>query len=145
MFHLAFILAGSIGLTPSDVHRLRSVREVAIRPDGGAILFTELDASGRGQPESKLMIFERTTGAVRPFRGSGLSGSSPRWSPNGERVAPRRPRGSSSVTSRTLGRKERLVAKVEGTNQRFPHREFIAWSPDSRSVALIHDPGSGDR
>jgi dipeptidyl aminopeptidase/acylaminoacyl peptidase len=140
MIHLAVVFAVSLGLTPSDLHRLRSVREVAIRPDGGAILFTELDSSGSGQPESKLMIYNRTTGAVRPFRGSGLSGSSPRWSPNGEKVAllGAHEGAFGLVVTDAGGGSERLVAKVEGTNHPLPSSgEFIAWSPDSRSVAFI--------
>jgi Tol biopolymer transport system component len=105
------------------------VREVAFRPDGGAILFTELDSSGSGQPESKLMLFERATGAVRPFRGPGLSGSSPRWSPNGERVAllGAHEGAFGLVVTDARGGSERLVAKVEGTNHPLPSSgEFIA-------------------
>jgi dipeptidyl aminopeptidase/acylaminoacyl peptidase len=140
MIPVAVLFAVSLGLTPSDAHRLRFVREVAIRPDGGAVVFTEIDSSGRGQPESKLMIFERSSGVVRPFRTSGLSGSSPRWSPNGERVALLGVQEGvfGLVITDSGGGSERLVAKVEGTNHPLPSSgDSIAWSPDSRSVAFI--------
>jgi dipeptidyl aminopeptidase/acylaminoacyl peptidase len=140
MIHFAVLFAVSLGLTASDLHRLRSVREVAIRPDGGAILFTELDSSGRGQPESKLMIYDRATGSVRPFRSSGLSGSSPRWSPNGERVALLGTHDGAFglVVTDARGGGERLVAKVEGTNHPLPSSgETVAWAPDSTSLAFI--------
>jgi dipeptidyl aminopeptidase/acylaminoacyl peptidase len=140
MVSLAALLAVSLGLAPTDLHRLRSVREVALRPDGGAVLFTELDSSGPGAPESRLMIYERATGTARPFRSSGLSGSSPRWSPDGERVALL---GSHEgafglVVTDARGRGERLVATVEGTNHPLPSSgESIAWAPDSRAIAFI--------
>lgn len=140
MPHLAVLFAISVGLTPSDLHRLRSVREVAIRPDGGAVLYTELDASGRGQPESKLMIYEGATGAARSFRGSGLPGSSPRWSPNGKSVALLGVQDGSFglVVADSDGGNEKLVAKVEGTNHPLPSSgETLAWSPDSRSIVFI--------
>jgi dipeptidyl aminopeptidase/acylaminoacyl peptidase len=140
MPHLAVFFAISVGLTPSDLHRLRSVREVAIRPDGGAILYTELDASGRGQPESKLMMYERATETTRPFRSSGLSGASPRWSPNGESVALLGVYEGTYglVVTDARGGSERLVAKVANTNHPLPSSgETLAWSPDSRSIAFI--------
>ncbi len=150
MFHLAILFSASVGLAPSDLHRLRSVREVSIRPDGSLIVFSELDSSGRGQPESKLMLYDRTTGAVRPFRSSGLTGSSPRWSPDGEKVAllGAHEGAFGLLVTDAGGGNERLVAKVEATNHPLPSSgESIAWSPDSRSVAFISatpGPETGD-
>ncbi|HEY7697285.1 MAG TPA: hypothetical protein VIE88_02665, partial [Vicinamibacteria bacterium] len=140
MSSLALVFAVSIGLTPSDLHRLRSVREVAIRPDGSAILFSELDSSGPGQPESKLAILDCATGSVRPFRESGLSGSAPRWSPDGSRVALVGVQDGAFglVVTDARGGGERLVAKVERTNHPLPSPgDALDWSPDSRSLVFV--------
>jgi dipeptidyl aminopeptidase/acylaminoacyl peptidase len=140
MIHLAAALSLAIGLAPSDLHRLRSVREVAMRPDGSAILFTELDPGGKGAPESKLLIYETASGSVRPFRKSDPSGTHPRWSPDGEKVAflGTLDGAYGLLVTDAEGGGERMVARVEGTNHPLPSSgDSLAWSPDSKSIAFV--------
>lgn len=130
----------STGLQPADLHALRSVREVAIRPDGSAIVYTELDPSGPGQPQSRLLIWEKSTGRSRPFRESGLPGLHPRWSPDGEKVAFL---GNADgklglIVADARGGNEVLLADVVATNHPLPSAgERLAWAPDSRSIAFV--------
>jgi dipeptidyl aminopeptidase/acylaminoacyl peptidase len=130
------------GLGPKDLHALRSVREVAVRPDGSAILYTELDSRGAGPPVSELMLLDRrtTSGSIRKFRSSGLGGSSPRWSPDGKWVALLGPHDGAFglVVTDADGGSERLIAPVLGTNHPLPSAgETLSWSPDSRSIAFL--------
>jgi dipeptidyl aminopeptidase/acylaminoacyl peptidase len=139
-------LSSSSPWGPADLHALRTVREVVVRPDGNGILYTELDARGLGPPVSELLLFERSARSARKFRRSGQSGFHARWSPDGKWVALLGPHegGFGLVVTDSSGGSERLLAPVLGTNHPLPSSgEALSWSPDSRSVAFLSaTPGS---
>ena len=133
------------GIRPEDLHRLRSVSDVSVSPDGNAILYTVTDPSGPGLAGSELMICEN--GTSRVFRSSG---SHARWSPDGNRVALLGLDGDryGLIVTDASGGNDRFLAEVEGTNHPLPSSgERLAWSPDSRSIAYVSStpgPETGD-
>ena len=132
--------AQSIGMLPSDLHRIRSVSDVALHPEGELVLYNQSDASGKGRARSQLFLLDRRTGASRVFRRSGEGGFHARWSPDGERVALlgiADGRFGLIVTDKDGGR-ERFVSEVYGTNHPLPSSgERLSWGPKGRTIAYI--------
>ena len=136
----ALAAAEKRGLSPGDLYALRSVAEVSMSPDGGAILYTERDPSGPGRPSSALFLYDRRTGQSRLFRRSGLGGDHARWSPDGAKVALLGVQDGKLglVVTDAEGGSERLLAPVSGTNHPLPSSgERLAWAPDASAVAFI--------
>jgi dipeptidyl aminopeptidase/acylaminoacyl peptidase len=132
--------AQTSGMEPGDIHRLRSVRELALSPNGESILYSESDSSEAHRTTSKLMLYDRASGISRVFRSSGQGGFHPRWSPDGSKVAllgGYQERYGLVVTDAT-GADERFLAEVSGTNHPLPSSgERLSWAPDSQSIAFI--------
>ncbi len=140
LFTASAVMAQSQGMDPDDIHRLHSVRDVALSPDGQSILYSESDSSDAYRVTSQLMVYERGSGRARVFRASGQGGFHARWSPDGSKVAllgGHRDRFGLVVTDAS-GRSESLIADVSGTNHPLPSSgERFAWAPDSGSIAFI--------
>ena len=59
LFMASATMAKSQGMEPDDIHRLHSVRDVAVSPDGQSILYSESDSSDAYRVTSRLMVYER--------------------------------------------------------------------------------------
>ena len=119
-----------------DVFALQWVSEPQIRPDGKAIAYVRQanDIMSDRQVQS-LWVVDVATGVQTPI-GSEEPGvySSPRWSPDGERLAYLHAPGGhpTELVIRRMKSGETTVIANEGESPR-----AIAWSPDGRSIAFI--------
>ncbi|MEO8083741.1 MAG: cupredoxin domain-containing protein [Ardenticatenales bacterium] len=108
------------------------------RPDGGAILFTNIVRSGNAVYAAELAVVAPDGTGYRPIvRLSGASGTigNPTWSPDGTRIA-------FTVNLGSTGG-EIYVANADGTNARrlLAHSGWDdidpRWSPDGRYIAFV--------
>nr|MBC8252553.1 PD40 domain-containing protein [Ardenticatenia bacterium] len=76
------------GITVEDLLRLKFVADPQISPDGSRVVFAvkAVDAE-KNRYLSHLWMVEVATGAARQFTCGEVSDSSPRWSPDGKRIA----------------------------------------------------------
>ena len=129
-----------VGFSPNDIHKLHSVTDVRISPNGLNILYVESDASGTGQPTLQLKLYERKYSRSRVFSKLFQSGYHARWSPDGSKVAflgTHKGKFGLIVTD-ALGNKGEFLTEVSGTNHPLPSSgERLAWSPDSNSIAFL--------
>ncbi|HEX8847476.1 MAG TPA: S9 family peptidase [Pyrinomonadaceae bacterium] len=148
------VLAQS-AMTPADTLRLANVSDAQISPDGVWVVYT-VSTIKENATRSTLWLARVNqpaggTGGRRdlpvaassaePLLPDGFSGSNPRWSPDGKRIAFL----GSKETQRGLWvlklapRQVRFVAPVKETNFFIPYAgESFAWAPDSSRIAFIN-------
>jgi dipeptidyl aminopeptidase/acylaminoacyl peptidase len=127
-------------LTPKDVARIRSVGEVAIRPDGSAIAYTlsvprrpGVDPDGPAWSRLRLVRFDGSDD--RPFVSGAVNVSHLRWSPDG---------GYLAYLARRTGDEHRAIYVIPaegGESVRlYEHEtdiEAFDWRPDGRALAFV--------
>jgi len=128
------------GIAGADLHRLRSVGDVTLSPDGRTVAYVVQDRERPGRPRSQIWITDLEGSAPRQLAGADESTSNPLWSPDGRwllhsgTVDDR----SGLVIRRPDGSEPRFLAEISGTNHPLPGTgESVAWSPDSRTVAFL--------
>jgi dipeptidyl aminopeptidase/acylaminoacyl peptidase len=138
-------------MTAADTLRVVGVLDAQISPGGEWVVYTvsatEGDAtrsslwivrSGSASPSGTATEPERATG--RPLLPAGFYASTPRWSPDGRRLAFLADRdGQNGIWVVSLAdRQPRFLVPVRGTNFFITYAgESFAWSPDSRRVAFV--------
>jgi dipeptidyl aminopeptidase/acylaminoacyl peptidase len=132
------------GLTPRDVSRIRSVGEVAMRPDGSAIAYTlsvqrELGRDENGPSWSRLHVVASDGSKDRVFVGGEVNVSHVRWSPDGRYL---------SYLAKREGDDHRSIYVIPadaGESVRlYQHEsnvEAFDWRPDGRGVAFVAREG----
>jgi len=118
----------------NDLFALQRVTDPQIRPDGGAVAYVResfdimIDRSRHA-----IWLVDTHTAAQEPLDTGPLSASSPRWSPDGRRLAyvvSEDGRSSLVVRWMTNGQSARIADVSRGP-------EDLRWSPDGRSIAFI--------
>ena len=105
----------------------------AISPDRKSVVFVR-SAYQRRRGNGLLMGLDLRTRRVRPLR-SGLSGESPSWSPDGERLA------FTSGSVYTVGAKGGGLRRLTDRSGH-PRETSAAWSRDGRLIAFVrHENG----
>jgi len=127
-------------LTSLDVARIRSVDDVAVRPDGSAIAYTlsvprEPGRDEDGSAWSELHVVDFTGANPRPFVTGPVNVSQPRWTPDGAYL---------SYLARREGDEARslyvIPADAGDSRRLFQHEtaiETLDWRPDGRAIAFI--------
>ncbi len=128
------------GLRIDDLYRLRSVADVQISPDGTRIAYTVTNSERPGRPYSQIWIVDVASGRSTRLGEESDSGSGPRWSPDGSRLAyfGRGAEGSGLLVREISRSRTMFVGPVIATNHPLPSSgERISWSPDSRRIAFV--------
>src|SRR5216683_1317244 len=74
-------------LTPEASMNVRSISDLQFSGDGGRLAFVVAEpAKGAGRARH-IWVWDKVSGATRQFTFSGKSESSPRWSPDGSKLA----------------------------------------------------------
>jgi dipeptidyl aminopeptidase/acylaminoacyl peptidase len=127
-------------LTPTDVARLRSVGQVAIRPDGSAIAYTlsvprEPGRDENGPAWSRLRLAASDGSSDRVFVGGEVNVSSLRWSPDGRFLSYLARREGDDRTSIYV-----IPAQAGESVRLYQHETSVAaydWRPDGRAIAFV--------
>lgn len=125
--------------TSDDVLRVRSVGDAQMSPDGGRIVYTVLANTRSGRPTSELYVWNAADGSTRRLGGEADTGTSPRWSPDGQWVAyvGRAEDTSGLALIRMDGSAPEHLARIVGTNHPLPSTgDTFAWSSGSSRIAF---------
>jgi dipeptidyl aminopeptidase/acylaminoacyl peptidase len=118
-----------------DIFNLQWVEDPRIRPDGRAVAYVRMSYDIMSdRPRSALWLMDLETGMQTPLANGPGSHVSPRWSPDGKRLA--------YVSSSEGGRPQLFVRwMLSGETARITDLTEppggLAWSPDGRSLAFI--------
>jgi dipeptidyl aminopeptidase/acylaminoacyl peptidase len=120
-----------------DLLAFKLAGDTQISPDGRRIVFTVKRADAeKNKYYTALWMADTETGAVRPFTGDGHSDSTPRWSPDGTRIA--------FVSDRDKPKTQIYLIPADGgearalTNLEEGGVQSLVWSPDGAKIAFLH-------
>ena len=141
---IALAVASSAGAVPAvspsrvfegkDIFSLQCVTDAQIRPDGHVVAYVRMSYDiMTDRPRRSIWLVDTDTGAQTPLATGPGSSSSPRWSPDGKRLA---------YISSDGGRPQLFVRWMQ-TDQaaritdltEMP--EDLAWSPDGRNIGFV--------
>ena len=128
--------------TGRDLFSLEGATEPEISPDGSQIAYVRQSAdimTDKMQPS--IWLIDVKSGRQRPIAAGVGAAWSPRWSPDGRRLAYVSSVGEGAPQLHVLWLDSGATAKVTGLPQ---SPGALAWSPDGRSIAyLMRVPGEG--
>lgn len=132
------------GLQLADLGGLKEVSDAQISPDGKMITFTVGEITpNRARTITRIWLVPTQGGEVRRLTKDEANESTPRWSPNGKRIAFYSDRDKKTglwLTSLT-GVEPVLVAYPVRTNFYLTHAgESFSWAPDSERLAFLSSP-----
>jgi dipeptidyl aminopeptidase/acylaminoacyl peptidase len=121
--------------TGKDVFALQWVEDPQIRPDGRAVAYVRMSYDIMSdRPQSTLWLMDIDTGTQVPVASGPGAHFSPRWSPDGKRLA--------YVSSAEGGQPQLFVRWMQtGESARITDLTEapggLSWSPDGRSIAFV--------
>ncbi len=141
---IALAAAGTAGAAPAespshvfegrDLFSLQCVTDPQIRPDGHVIAYVRVAYEiMTDRPRRSIWLVDADTGSQAPLATGSGSSYSPRWSPDGKRLAYVANEGGRSqlyVRWMQTGQAARITDLTETP-------EDLQWSPDGRSIAFI--------
>lgn len=132
------------GLQIADLIGLKEVSDAQISPDGKMIAFTVGEvATDRSRSISHIWLVPTQGGEVRRLTKDEANESTPRWSPDGKRIAfySDRDKQNGLWVMSPDGGESVLVAHPIKTNFYLTHTgESFTWAPDSQQLAFLSSP-----
>jgi dipeptidyl aminopeptidase/acylaminoacyl peptidase len=144
LFALAAFAAGTVVAAPAespshvfegkDLFALQCVTDPQIRPDGHAIAYVRVTYDIMAdRARRSIWLVDTDTGVQTPLVAGPGSSSSPRWSPDGKRLAYVSSEGGHSQLFVRWIQSEQSARITDLTEA----PEDLQWSPDGRSIAFI--------
>jgi dipeptidyl aminopeptidase/acylaminoacyl peptidase len=130
----------------ADLYYLKAAGDPQISPDGARVAFTVQFADRIGLPYTRIFVADLKSGQSGPLGAApGPEGASPRWSPDGSKLAflGRVGDGPSAgspgvIVANADGSGAQKIADTQGSNHPLPQvGDRLAWSPDSRRLAFV--------
>ncbi|MGC0775393.1 MAG: S9 family peptidase, partial [Candidatus Acidiferrum sp.] len=120
-------------LTPEASLNLRAISDLQFSPDGTRVAFVVMEPPKAERRARHIWLYDKTTGAVRQITFSAKDESSPRWSPDGKRLAflSNRDNQQQIYVMRMDGGEAAAVTKGKRSVHSF------AWSPDGKQIAFL--------
>lgn len=121
----------------ADLFYLKSASDPQLSPDGRTVLFAVQYGDRVGMPYTRIWSADVATGRAAPWGSAeGVAGGTPRWAPDGKRVAWRG--GDGIMIADAGGGNARLLAPVDDSNHPLPRAsKDFAWSPDGSKIAFV--------
>jgi dipeptidyl aminopeptidase/acylaminoacyl peptidase len=133
-------LPGSRTLTAQDLFSLEQATDPQVRPGGKQVVYVRASNDiNADRARRSIWIVDAATGAQSPLVTGPGNHMSPRWSPDGKRLAyVSTAEGGAQLFVRWMdtGATARVAVLPEGPDS-------IAWSPDGRSIAFLMFTGGG--
>ena len=127
-------------LTPEASLNLRSISDLQFSPDGTRVAFVATEPPKSDRRPRHIWLFDKKSGNVRQFTFSAKDESSPRWSPDGKRLAflSNRDDQQQIYVMRVDGGEATAVTKGKRSVAAF------AWSPDGKQIAFLAPDAKSD-
>ena len=123
------------GFTGLDLFKLEGATDPQISPDGSQVAYVRKSADiMTDKMRPGIWLIDVKTGRHRPVLTGTGAAMSPRWSPDGRRLAYVSAEGESPPQLHVLWLDSGATAKVTGLPQ---SPSNLAWSPDGKSIAYV--------
>jgi dipeptidyl aminopeptidase/acylaminoacyl peptidase len=141
---VALAVVGTAGAKPADspshsfegkdIFSLQCVTDPQIRPDGHVIAYVRMSYDiMTDRPRRSIWLVDADTGVQTPLSTGSGSSYSPRWSPDGKRLAYVASDGSHAQLFVRWMQTEQAARITDLTET----PEHLQWSPDGRSIAFV--------
>ncbi len=120
-------------LTPAASLTLRTISDLEFSPDGSRLAFVVSEPVKGENRAQHIWMFDKSSGAVRQFTFSAKSETSPRWSPDSQRLAFLSNRGEQQqiyLIRMDGGEATQLTSGKRGV-------QSFGWSPDGKQIAFL--------
>lgn len=152
LFALSAGLASSKrGITPEDYFAFQFLSDVRISPDGGQVAYvvTKVDQKANRRISAVWAVSTDGTSAPRRLTAEGFSSNSPRWSPDGSRLAFLSTRSTETTPGSEPARAQLWILPLSGGEaQAVTHLKngvtSFQWSPDSKRFVVLSLTGPSD-
>jgi dipeptidyl aminopeptidase/acylaminoacyl peptidase len=148
---VAALAAAQRGITPEDYFAFESISDAHLSPEGRQVAYvlTTVDRQKNRRDTSVWLIAADGRSSPRRLTAEGVNSSSPRWSPEGSRLAFLSTRTAGAAADETPRAQIWMLTLGGGEAQSLTHLKNGAgafqWSPDGKRLAVVSRSGPSDK